>query len=76
LYEFEFLSRFSVGGCGVGLMGVVVWMVRWCHQHGMSALHWASAFGHLPVVEFLVKIGQDTNVANKVRSLSVARKVW
>jgi hypothetical protein len=43
------------------------------YQFGSTALHWASLFGHLPVAELLVKIGQDPNVANKVRSLSVAR---
>jgi hypothetical protein len=36
-------------------------------QDGSTALHFASSRSHLPVVELLVKISQDRNVANKVR---------
>jgi hypothetical protein len=75
MLDFEVLPRFFVGGCGAGLTDVVVWTMRSCHQDGETALHYASHIGHLPVVELFVKIGQDPNVANQVRSLSVARKV-
>jgi hypothetical protein len=69
------LSRFCVGGYGAGLTDVAVWMVRCCHQDGRIALHKASYRGHLPIVELLVKIGKDPNVANKVRSLCGAKDV-
>jgi hypothetical protein len=63
--KFEFLSRSSVGGCGVSLTNVVVWAMLWC-QDGFTALHEASSAGHLPVVELLLSIGQDPNAATMV----------
>lgn len=38
-----------------------------CHQHGWTALMWASHYGRVEALEVLLDGGADANIQDKVR---------